>query len=83
MHGIQVMWHNGVMGWGYGPFAWIHVFWWILIVVGIAALVRVLIRSDHGRPREPQDRSLIILRERYARGEIDKAEFDARKRDLA
>jgi uncharacterized membrane protein len=28
------------------------------------------------------DRAKSILRERYARGEIDKADFEARKRDL-
>ena len=29
-----------------------------------------------------RDEALEILRQRYARGEIDKQEFDARKRDL-
>ena len=67
---------------GGGVFGLIHVFLWVLIVVGIVALLRHLIRSERGRPSGERDRSLIILRERYARGEIDKEEFDARKRDL-
>jgi putative membrane protein len=56
------------------------VLWWFLIILGIVVLAKWLFggsaRNSEG------DRALTILRERYARGEIDKAEFDARKRDL-
>jgi putative membrane protein len=45
--------------------------------------VVVAIRWLAGRPREPRsDRALEVLRERYARGEIGKDEFEAKKRDL-
>ncbi len=74
-------WHGG-WGPGWGMFGLMHVLWWVLIVVAIV----VLIRGIGGRhvPRAPgEDRALAILRERYARGEIDKTEFDNRKRDLS
>ena len=31
----------------------------------------------------PRDQALEVLRERYARGEISREEFEARRRDLA
>ncbi len=84
------MWGN-MMGWGgyggYGGWPLLGIaqmlLWWLFIVLGIVVLVRWLSTGSPGRHRPPEDRSLAILRERYARGEIDKAEFDARKRDLA
>jgi putative membrane protein len=52
---------------------------WGLIIAGLIVGLRWLI--GQGRPMG-RDEALEILRQRYARGEIDKQEFDARKRDL-
>jgi len=75
-------WHGGAWGPGWGAFGLMHVLWWVLIVAAIVVLIRgVRGRREPGAPGE--DRALAILRERYARGEIDKTEFENRKRDLA
>lgn len=52
-----------------------------LLIVALVAAIRWLWRSP--RPGEPEDRALSILRERYARGEIGREEFEARWRDLS
>jgi putative membrane protein len=49
------------------------------VIAGLVLGVRWLARQ--GR-QGSGDRALDILRERYARGEINKEEFDARHRDL-
>jgi putative membrane protein len=60
-----------------------HVVWWLVLIVAILAIIRWTARSGpHGAPPTQEDRAIAILRERYARGEIDKAEFEERKRDL-
>jgi putative membrane protein len=52
---------------------------WGLVIWGIVVGIRWLVRQGRdGRP----DHALEILRERYARGEIGKEEFEARRRDL-
>jgi putative membrane protein len=82
-------WGN-MMGWdgGWGPgwafFGLVHVLWWVLILIGLVALVRwTLVRGPRASRPPEEDRALAILRERYARGEIDKAQFEERKQDLA
>lgn len=51
----------------------------VLLVVGVLGAIRLL---SNGSPRERRLDPIDILKERYARGEIDREEFEARKRDL-
>ena len=56
---------------------------WILWIILIVVLVYVLkdIGGSRGR-RSADDEALEILRQRYARGEIDEQEYEQRKREL-
>lgn len=76
--GMHPMW--GLWGaWGIGMMLFMLVFWG-LIIVGLVVGLRWLVTQ--GRESR-SDAALDILRQRYARGEIDKEEFEARKRDLS
>jgi putative membrane protein len=57
---------------------------WIAMIVGIIFLIRwlVLSASMGGHGGRLEDSGLDILKKRYARGEIDKEEFEEKKRDL-
>jgi putative membrane protein len=57
-------------------------FFWILIIVVIASLVHCssnLRRGGCNMEKTP----LQILQERYAKGEIDKKEYEEKKKDLS
>ena len=71
-------WDNG---WGFVMMLLSFVFI-AAIVVGVVLLVRSSSR-DEQPPRAPgSDRALEILGERFARGEIDQAEYEERRRIL-
>ncbi len=74
---------NMMGGWGsFGLFAWIFmIIFWILIILGVVALVRHLggtKQNSVNKDKTPLD----ILKERYAKGEINKKEFEEMKKDL-
>ena len=73
-HPIGWMW--GVWGIGMGLFM---LLFWGAVIVGIVLGIRWLI--SQGKASQ-SDSALEILRQRYARGEINKEEFEAKKRDL-
>jgi putative membrane protein len=70
--------HGWGMGWGMG-------WWWIIGLIIVVVIVWMVVRGmnqnnsvshSHGKS------ALDILKERYARGEIDKQEFEERKKGL-
>lgn len=75
------MWADmGSMGWGWGTLGAVHmILWWVLIVLGVVMLAKWLFAGG----RASGGRALEILKERYARGDIDKEAFEQMKRDLA
>jgi putative membrane protein len=77
------MWDGNMMGWGGGGYLGLMPLLFVgLLIVAVVALVRLLFRRGHMPTSTVEHGALSILKERYARGEIDKAEFDIRKRDL-
>lgn len=79
------MWGADMMGWGggWGWFGVVHmVLWWFLIILGIVVLAKWLFGGGSGGRQTGEDRALGALRERYARGEIGKEEFEQKRRDL-
>lgn len=76
-----------MMGWGWwgGWLGWIFMFvFWALIIIGLIFLVKWLVSlsRSRGQYEKGSDSVLDILKQRYARGEINKEEFDQKKRDL-
>ncbi len=72
-----MMYHYGHF-WGMG--GWIvGIFFLIIVVVLILAGINRRTGTEHYR----RDNAMEILRERYARGEISKEEFEERKKDLS
>jgi putative membrane protein len=66
-------------GWGVGMMFVMCIFWAFVIV---ALIVGIRWFMGQG-PRTRADSALEILRQRYARGEIEKDEFDAKRKTLS
>ncbi|MBX3646869.1 MAG: SHOCT domain-containing protein [Rhodocyclaceae bacterium] len=70
-------------GFGWGGMGFGMILFWGLIVVVIAVLLRVLWGGGAPAERGQGRSALDVLKERYARGEIEREEFEQKKRDLS
>lgn len=78
------MWNGGWHSWFFGPV--IMIIFIAVAVVVVVLSVRWLSGHGPGQPRSnhapPGPTPLDILKERFAKGEIDKEEFEERRRVL-
>jgi len=76
----------GMMGgWGMGWFGMIFMFvFLVLVVVGLVFLIKWLIKATKGEKDVTigSSKAIDILKERYAKGELTKEEFEKIRRDL-
>ncbi|HDK37511.1 MAG TPA: SHOCT domain-containing protein [Thiolapillus brandeum] len=60
-----------------GGFMWLF---WILLIVVVLWAVKAAVRG--GASSDESTTALDILKQRYARGEIDREEFEQKRKDL-
>lgn len=71
-------WGYGMMGGLFGGI--MMLFFWILFIVFIVWIVKEV--SGRNSSSNSSSKALDILKERYAKGEINKEEFEAKRKDL-
>ncbi len=76
---VVPIWGMGpwMMGWGF-PGMIFGFFFWVAIVLAIILLVRWLVTGAGPSSLRGHDAAIEVLRQRYARGEISKEEFEER-----
>lgn len=75
----NIMANSGFWGWfGFS----LMILFWVFVVVSIVVMIKWLIEGGF-EIKDKGKSALDILRERYAKGEIGKEEFEAKKRELS
>ncbi len=68
-----------MMGYGYGGG-----FMWLIVLVLVGVVIYFLLQASKSKGSDGSiiEKPLDILKRRYAKGEIEKEEFDRKKKDL-
>ena len=66
--------YGNMMGWFGGGI--MMILFWVLVIIFIVWIIREI------SGKNSRSNALEILKERYAKGEIDKKEFEEKKKDL-
>jgi putative membrane protein len=74
---------GGWWGPGSGLFGWLFMLlFWVFIIVGAVLLIRWLMDETRSTGSARHETALDILKQRYAKGELAKEQFEAMKREL-
>jgi putative membrane protein len=68
--------NHGFMG---GGFMWIF---WIAFIVGLFFLIKWIVQQNKPVEQKLVENPIEILKKRYARGDINKEEFEQKRKDL-
>ncbi len=71
------MYDGHMFGFGWG-FMWLF---WVVVIVAIVFMVKTFMGNSSSQDKEPKSAE-EILKERYAKGEIDREEFERMRKDL-
>jgi putative membrane protein len=74
--------HGNMMG----GFGWLGMaIFWIVVIVIIALVIKWLLQQGKTETKSPflEGSALEILKRRYAKGELNKEEFEQKKKDLS
>ena len=66
----------------YGPMGWFGGLWMIAFWIGIIWFIVWLVERSRGTGKQSDRTPLDIAKERYAKGEINKKEFESMKKEL-
>lgn len=71
-------------GYGYDPaYGWIMMaFWGVFLIIAILIIARFARGYEHHHGAYSRHDAIDIAKERYAKGEIDKEQFEQLKKDL-
>ena len=77
----------GMMGWGCGmgwPWPILMLVFWIAVIAGVVFIMRwLMLSANRGRGGASEGSALDILNKRYAKGEINKDEYEKIKKDIS
>lgn len=77
------MWgHMGDYDWGWGGMGIGMLLFWGVLIAGVVLLIRLTLGGGASSGRGHDKSALDLLKERYARGEIGREEFEQKKRDI-
>lgn len=57
-------------------------FFWIFIIVGLYFIIKWILQQNQGNEVKIEENPLEILKRRYAKGEIEREEFEEKNKDL-
>jgi len=70
-------------GFGMMSGGWVFmILFWLLVILGIVWLIKFLAAKNINDNKGSENEALIILKSRYAKGEINKKEFTKMKKDI-